>query len=98
METIESIKQKLVGIWEYEDGRIIEFKLDGQFVLTPRNGVKPEVQGKFLFSQKNEGQITFSNPLFEPLCIFESITIEKFTYFDVALDGSKSHVILTKQK
>lgn len=83
-------------MWKYDDGRVINFFEKGEFELTPRNSFEPTIKGKFQFSINKNNEIIFSSPLFEPLCIFESINSKEFVYFDLQLNGKKTRKVLTK--
>ena len=52
---LENLKSIIIGKWEYEDGRVLEFVTSEDFIFTDKNGIThPEKQNYCFLKKKTE--------------------------------------------
>ncbi|WP_430409235.1 hypothetical protein [Kordia sp.] len=88
---IKYFKSVIIGKWKYEDGRILEFVTDEDFIFTDKNGISHPKKQKLLLSEQKAGNLQLSIPfLFEAIGIIKSISTNEIVYESLELDGTKT--------
>ena len=87
---IEQIKSIIIGKWKYQDGRILEFITNEDFIFTDKHGASNSEKQKFFISEQKDGTLQLSIPfLFEAIGIIKSVSNNEIIYDSFEIDGTK---------
>lgn len=94
---IENINKIIIGKWKFQDGRILEFITNEDFIFTDKNGISHSEKQKLFLSEQKDGRIQISIPfLFEALGIIKYVSNNEIIYDSFDLDGTKTEIKLNR--
>ena len=94
---IDELKKIIIGKWRLENGGILSFSTNEDFIFTDKEGKTYPDEQKMFLTQEKDGIIKLTCPfLFEPLALIKSFTVNEIIYNSLDIDGTKTKIKLKR--